>query len=296
MCKYTGIRVTNMHRTSKIAKMQPSEDKDYETLNAEYLSSGITQPLLHMLQRFCDSITDFQLQPEAFRAVMLLLHLNELELALTYFYYEKTHTRVKAYNCDQLLLLCAYHAKLYLNSKFRLYERAVEETFPDFRQVYREFANIHCKQDAVDPMSFNSCFLHLRKAPSDPSHLVFDLNHQADLLITEESSAEAKDSPFEVLCNWKTALPGMDTQTESTSSLEAPQEPSKPHREEEPLSAAMEAPQEPSKPYREEEPLSAAMEAPDDLSLSHGGSIFSNLQLARSQSLFASIPQDPSNP
>jgi hypothetical protein len=258
--------------------MQSSEDKDYETLKTEYLISGITQPLLHMLQRFCDSITDFQLQPEAFRTVMLLLHLNELELALTYFYYDKTHTRVKAYNYDQLLLLCAYHAKLYLNNKFRLYERAVEEAFPGFYEVYREFANMHCYQKAVDPMSLNSCFLHLRKTPSDPSHLVFDLNHQADLLIAEESSAEARDSPFEVLCNWKTALPGMDTQTEVTT-LEAPQEQTK-----------LEA------PHREEEHQPAAMEQLESPGLIRDGSFFSNLQFARSHSLFSSLPQDPSHP
>lgn len=263
--------------------MQPV--KDYETLQAEYLSSGLTQPLLHMLQRFC-STSEWQLQPRALREVMLRLHLNELELALTYFYYDKTHTRVRVYNREQLLLLCAYHAKHYLNHKFRLYEQAIEHAFPGFCLVYREFANQHCKQDAVDPMSLNSCFLHLRRAPIDPSHMVFDLNHQADLLITEE---DLTDSPYKVLREWKDALPGVASQAglpgiESLAAL--------------PVAASQMSMPQQELPTVMEEPAveSDALEEAPPLSLTHAGSFFSSLQLVRSSSLFSQLPQDSSRP
>lgn len=261
--------------------MQPN--KDYESLQVKYLNSGLTQPLLHMLQRFCSSIgpSEWQVQPQALREVMLRLHLNELELAFTYFYYDKTHTRVRAYNREQLLLLCAYHAKHYLNNKFRLYENAIEQAFPGFSLVYREFANMHCKQDAVDPMSLNSCFLHLRRAPSDPSHMVFDLNHQVDVLIAEDDLA---DSPYKVLRDWRAALPGVASQM-SLSQPELPTvvEPAQPIQ-----------PAQSIQPDREVE--SPSVEDPTPLSLSHSGSFFSTMQLVRSSSLFSQLPQDSSRP
>ena len=253
--------------------MQP--DKDYEALHAKYLSSGLTQSLVHMLQRFSKSIvaSEWQLQPQALREVVLRLHLNELELALTYFYYDKTHGRVRVYNREQLLLLCSYHAKHYLNSKFRLYEKAIEQAFPGFCPVYREFANLHCRQNAVDPMSLNSCFLHLRRAPIDPSYMVFDLNHQADLLFANEDVA---DSPYKVLRKWKAAPPVVVSQT------------SPPQQE---LPTVIEEPS--VELYTEEVPLTDAVRDPQTLSLGRDVSFFSQLELIRGPS---QLPQDPSRP
>lgn len=288
------------------------QSKDYSTLNSEYLSTGLTHTLIHMIHRFCvtvkgnSKLPSFHPEPWELREVVLRLHINEMELALMYFYYGKTHARVTVYNKAQLLLLCGYHAKDYLNSSISLYKSVIDAAFPQFSDVYREFANLHCLQYAVDPMSLNASFVQLRQTPVAASHMVFDLNHQADLLTVEEGPAdkairdlvaEKEDSTFEAVFRWKVALPGTSTQTDSLPLPPVPTTDSAPEsvppdeKEQDDLAVSRPGPS-----SFGDESMGVTASLPDELAFSRNESFFSDLQLARNNSYFSQLQQDHAHP